>query len=388
MTLESDAWNGETIRVFAGASLGRRTGRLKTVVLRCRGEGWGLKCLHADALSTPPPPTGESAFAVAVADALSALVNRIGITISAVDVLGLFPFPEESGIGGEQAAEELAERTGATVVAGFELRDRAAGGRGRPLSPVPDWFLFHSLRRSRLLVHMGPILEITLLRSGGGPSSVLAADVGPCGDFLDGLVKELSRGECPYDPSGRFAVQGRFAAELVSQWSSHPFFLRSLPRFLEPGEFGPEFREASLALARDRRLSGRDVLCSANHFIVRNLSEARQRFFPARPVDEVLASGGGCENGLLWKLLSESFAPIPVRRIDRLGIPSEARSAIHAALLAYCTLENLPASFPSWTGARRPSVLGRISAGDRENWDHFICNLYDRLELDESSRAA
>jgi anhydro-N-acetylmuramic acid kinase len=278
---------------------------------------------------------------------------------------------------------------GVTVVGGFPLRDEAAGGAGRPLTPIPDWFLFRSARQTRLLVHLGANLRVTWLSAGAPPTAAVCFDAGPCCDFLDGLAMDLSAGKLPFDPSGRFAVQGRCDEGLVQDWLSHPFLLLAPPRFVTADEFGPAFRQSSLAAARDRRISGRDLLCSANYFAVRALEEALRRFLPlGRRIDEVFVTGGGSWNGLLWKRLRETLHPLPVERSDKTGIPSEARGAIHAALLAYCTMENLPANVPALTGARRSVVLGQMSPGSAENWDRFICNIYDRFDDEESNQAA
>jgi anhydro-N-acetylmuramic acid kinase len=196
------------------------------------------------------------------------------------------------------------------------------------------------------------------------------------------LVSELSQGRHPFDPSGHFAVQGRICEELISKWSSHPFLLRPPPKFLDGAAFTAEICPSSLLFARDKRLSARDVLCSANQFVVRNLQEAIHRFVPqSQSIDEVWVSGGGSWNGFLWKLLADGLAPIPVARTDEAGVPAEARRAIHAALLAFFTMENLPANIPVLSGAAHQRVLGQITPGSRENWDRWVCNLADCFEL-------
>lgn len=384
MAIELAVWaaGDAPTRVFAGASVGRRSGRLKAALIRGRGDGWNFRVVAADALTVGEPPAGEIPLADAIAEAIASLANRVGAPLASVDAVGIDHLgANPSTNAADILAARVAERTGLTVVAGFARRDQAAGGAGDPLSPIPDWFLFRSARLTRLLVHLGPSLRVTLLPAGGMPIDGLCFDVGPCGDFLDGLVQDLSEGRYPFDPHGRLAVQGQASTELVGKWASHPFFLRPPPKTIAPGEFGGEFRQASLAWARDQRLAGRDVLCSANLFIIRNLDEAMRRFLPGGDtLREAWVTGGGSWNGLLWKRLKETLAPLPVARTDKIGIPLEARSALHAALLAYCAYENLPGNSPTVTGAARRVTLGQIAPGDEEHWDQFICNHYDRFE--------
>lgn len=381
MVLEAPAWSAEPLtRLFVGVSVGSRSGRLKTALLRCRGEGWSLRCARVDAATLPPPPSGTAAMAKAICDAVLSLANRSGVPMAALDCLGLGSLPADDAPG--QVAAHVAERMGTTVVSGFEYRDKACGGRGGPLSPLPDWFLYRSPKLSRLLIHLGRSLQITLVTGSAVPKQLLCFDVGPCCDFLDLLAAELSQGRLPFDPSGHFAVQGRVSPELISKWLSHPFLLRPPPKSLVGDEFGRDLVEASLTFAREKHLTARDVLCSANHFVAQNLLEAIRRFLPpARRIDEVWASGGGSWNGFLWKLLQDRLDPAPVLRTDDSGIPSEARSAIHVALLSYLTMENLAGNVPMISGARFDRVLGQITPGSPENWDRWVCNLADRFDL-------
>lgn len=380
MPLESNGWGAEpAMRVFGGASLSERSGRLKTSLLRCRGESWGLRCLAVDALTLPAPKQVGTELAAAIADALGQLAQHCDVPLAAVDALGLDGLP--AGPTGPLAAL-VAERTGVTVAAGFSDRDHALGGRGGPLSPLPDWLLFRSSKLYRLLLHLGPTLLVTLLPPAERPSKILCFDAGPCCAFLDGLVCELSQNKVAFDPSGHFAVQGRISEELVNKWMSHPFLLRPPPKFLGSRDFDTSFRQASLAFAREHRLSARDVLCSANQFVVRVLRDALRRFLPSGfTVDEAWVSGGGTRNGFLWKLLRDGLAPLPVARTDEAGIPSEARPAIHAALLAYFTMENLPGNLPALSGAAAARILGQITPGSPENWDRWVCHLADRFDL-------
>jgi anhydro-N-acetylmuramic acid kinase len=377
MALEGPAWSADPpTRLFLGISRGSRSGRLKLALVRARGDGWLLRCLAVDALSIP---VSERSIDVAAIDGVHSLIGRTGLPLEAVDLVGLAdlgPAPPRDVI-----ATTIAERTGITVVSGFDQRDRAGGGRGKPLSVVPDWLLFRSPRLTRLLVHLGPALAVTLLPAGQPVDSAIAFDAGPGCDFLDALVRRLSNDRLPFDASGHFAVQGRACDDLVSKWLSHPYLLRLPPKFLDAGDFGVDFHEASLALARERKLTAPDVLCSANYFLIAAFAEALERWLPPRnAIDEVLVSGGGSLNGLLWKLLTDRLAPLPVARTDRAGIPAEARQAIHAALLAYCVGDNLPGNLPRLSGAAGPRILGHLTPGAPENWDRFVCNLVDRLD--------
>jgi anhydro-N-acetylmuramic acid kinase len=85
-----------------------------------------------------------------------------------------------------------------------------------------------------------------------------------------------------------------------------------------------------------------------------------------------LLSGGGVRNGLLWSLLEQHFAPLPLERTDVYGIPAEARKAVAYAGLAALTMDGVPASVASVTGAGGPRLLGQFTPGSSTNWAHCL----------------
>jgi anhydro-N-acetylmuramic acid kinase len=78
-------------------------------------------------------------------------------------------------------------------------------------------------------------------------------------------------------------------------------------------------------------------------------------------VKEVIASGGGTDNRTIMRMLAGSLPGVSVRRLDDIGLRSEAKEALAFALLAAATLDGEPSNVPSVTGAKRPVVLGSIT---------------------------
>jgi anhydro-N-acetylmuramic acid kinase len=77
-------------------------------------------------------------------------------------------------------------------------------------------------------------------------------------------------------------------------------------------------------------------------------------------VTELIASGGGVRNPTLMAALREH---VPVTTSDALGLPAQAKEAYAFAVLGFLTYHSIPATLPSATGARHPSVLGSITPG-------------------------
>jgi anhydro-N-acetylmuramic acid kinase len=253
---------------------------------------------------------------------------------------------------------------------------------------VPDWFLYRSSTTTRLILDMGTTLRVSVLEKGASLLETLAFDAAPGMDILDELMRRLSGGRIPFDPSGHYAVQGRVCEPLVQQWLSHPFFVRTRPGLIDDATFSDSWFESSLTLASEHRLSAKDVLCSATHFLARSLVEGIRRHLPARlTLEEVIGGGGGLRNGFLVRLLEDRLGGIPLVRSDDVGLPAELTPAIQSAVFAYLALENLPGNLPSATGALSERVLGLLIPGSQGNWDRWVCGVADRFEW-ETRRAA
>jgi anhydro-N-acetylmuramic acid kinase len=273
-------------------------------------------------------------------------------------------FPTSLGLG---MAAVVAERTGVTTVSDFAARDLAVGGVGAPLTALIDHLLFHDPGESRVLVHLGGTATVVCLPAGGQARKVTGLQAGPCNLLLDGLMRRLTGGREHYDAGGKHAVQGRCIEALLERWLAHPALQRRAPRSLPPGEFGEEFVRLAVEQARQMNWSLHDLLCTATHFVARAITEAVRRVLPERPA-RVLLSGGGVRNGLLWHLLAQQLAGTPLERIDRLGIPAAARKAVTFGALAALTVDGVPASLPSATGATGSRLLGSVTPGSSANW--------------------
>ncbi len=103
-----------------------------------------------------------------------------------------------------------------------------------------------------------------------------------------------------------------------------------------------------------------DALASACEFTAKTIADAIRKFLPASP-DEIIVSGGGSQNRCIMRNLSTQLPGIPIRTLDELGIPSDAKEAIAFALLAAATLDGVPSNVPPATGARRAVILGSIT---------------------------
>jgi anhydro-N-acetylmuramic acid kinase len=275
-------------------------------------------------------------------------------------------YPSTLALG---SAAVVAERTGLTTIADFRARDLACGGQGTPTGALADFLLFRDPRESRVVLHLGGIVQATTLPAGDDPRAVAGWELGPGNVLLDTLIQQASGGKERFDAGGKQAVQGRQIPELLGRWAHHPFLLRRPPKSLHRTVFAEEFARQTVLLAQQNNWGFHDLLCTATHFVARAAGEGLKRSLPRTDTPQrIILTGGGVRNGLLWRLLEEQLAGVPLEKSDALGMPAEARDATHAALLACLTLDGLPGNAPAATGASGPRLLGALTPGSPSNW--------------------
>ena len=275
---------------------------------------------------------------------------------------GRFPSTLSLGMTGV-----IAERTGVTTLSDFRDRDVILGGQGFPLTAVIDHLLFSQPGEDRVLIHLGGMATILWLPGDPGTRRLMGFQASPCNLLLDLLMQRLTGGRELCDVGGKRAVQGCCIEPLLHGWLAHPALQRRPPKVMPRHEFGTDFIDQALELARQNQWSLHDILCTANHFVAQGILQALERFVP-RPVTRILLSGGGVRNGLLWRLLEQNLERIPVERLDEHGLPCEARKAVAFAGLAALTLDGVATNLPSATGAAGSRLLGSITPGSSANW--------------------
>jgi anhydro-N-acetylmuramic acid kinase len=257
----------------------------------------------------------------------------------------------------------IAERTGITTVADFRTRDMAAGGEGAPLAPYTHHLLFQSARRSRLIVNLGGIANVTFLPRAGGLDDIRAFDTGPCNMLLDGLVVKGTNGRQQFDRNGRLALHGRSHISLLKSLLTHSYLVKRPPKSTGREEFGDRYIADVMRQAKAKRLTLEHALATSCDFVASTIVDACG--WLKGNVDEVILGGGGVKNLALMQALRNAFAPRLVRTMDEVGVDSHAFEALAFAVMAYQTLRGIPTNVPAVTGARCGVVLGTIVPGKK-----------------------
>jgi len=254
----------------------------------------------------------------------------------------------------------IAARIGVPVVSDFRPADMAAGGKGAPLVPFLDYFLFRDRHVGRIVQNIGGIANLTAIPPGASSEEVIAFDTGPGNMVIDALTTHLFKK--PYDRDGRIAAAGTVLDHVVSDLMRSPYFLRKPPKTAGREEFGQDFLRQFLQ--KCGRAKKNDVIATATALTAQSIADALQRFVLNREsFKDFIVSGGGTKNPTLLAMLANQLGPLllTLRLSDEFGIPSEAKEAVAFALLAYQTWNRKPSNLPSATGAKRPAILGKVS---------------------------
>jgi anhydro-N-acetylmuramic acid kinase len=230
----------------------------------------------------------------------------------------------------------LASRTGIDVVADFRSADVAAGGEGAPLAPLYHHARAAALARPLAVLNLGGVGNVTWI--GSGADDILAFDTGPGNALIDDWMRRHTGRAL--DPGGALAASGRVDAAAVAAFLADPYFRRAPPKSLDRDDFAG-MQPAGLSPA-----DGAATLTAMTAAAV----EAAAAHFPARP-RRWLVTGGGRHNATLMAMLRTRLGP-DVVAVEAAGWDGDALEAQAFAYLAVRSLERLPLSLPTTTGAR------------------------------------
>lgn len=297
----------------------------------------------------------------AFADAAQQAIAKANVSVDLVGSHGQTIVHVPRGAGPRGATMQLgqaaiiAERTGLPVVSDFRVRDMALGGEGAPLVPLIDHLVFGKPGERRVLLNLGGIANLTSVT--GNLDDLVAFDAGPANALMDALVRESTRGAESHDRNGERAARGRVIPDLLAELLADPFLDRAPPRSADRDAYGS--RRARELLARGHGLD--DLVATAAQYSVECVVRALA-FLPkaAKPIDRVIASGGGTRNPTLMRRLRERLN-VAVDRTDDHGMPSQAKEAIAFAILARQTVLGRPGNLRAATGASRDQILGTLT---------------------------
>lgn len=265
-------------------------------------------------------------------------------------------------------ASVIAERLGVPVVSDFRSADLAAGGQGAPLVPMFDYCMFRDARKSRVLLNLGGIANVTVLPAGCRAEDVLAFDTGPANMVIDACMERLFGRS--FDADGTLAARGNVLESVLRKLLRARYFSAPPPKSCGREQYGVEFVNAFIRACERESRHKQDVIATATALTARSIADAYGRFCKPRleslaPESKVdlIAAGGGVRNDTLMTMLRRDLQPmgVRVRSIEEAGLNPAAKEAAAFALLGWMTWHRLPGNLPSATGAKRPVILGKVT---------------------------
>jgi anhydro-N-acetylmuramic acid kinase len=296
------------------------------------------------------------------ADAIAALLQQSNLSASSVRAVGSHgqtirhrpsgecPFSLQIG-----NASVIAERCGIDVVADFRSADVAAGGQGAPLLPAVHAMLLGVPGRTRVVLNLGGIANITVLAAGG---QVFGFDTGPANGLMDAWCLR-HRGEA-FDRDGAFAANGRVDETLLARLLDDPYFALPPPKSTGREHFHLGWLDARL---HSTSASPADVQATLLELTAISIAMAIDRY--ASEAVDVLLCGGGVHNHVLVRRLRELLQPRKLGSTGDHGVDPDYLEATAFAWLARQRLLGLEGNLPAVTGACGPRVLGAVHLAPR-----------------------
>lgn len=248
----------------------------------------------------------------------------------------------------------LTELTQITVVSDFRSRDIAAGGQGAPLVPAFHQAIFSHPDKSRAIINIGGIANITYLpKASDQDTLVLGFDSGPGNMLIDAWTKHHLHQD--YDADGAWAKTGKVNDALLQQMLGDPYLAAPPPKSTGRDLFNDDWLKHQLLTTH---LPPQDVARTLTALTANTIADALVSFCP--PVDEVYLCGGGARNSLLVSELRSCLPNTLIELTDSLGVGVDWVEAAAFAWLAYQTTTHRPGNLPAVTGAKGLRILGAI----------------------------
>lgn len=248
----------------------------------------------------------------------------------------------------------IAERTGITTVADFRARDMAAGGQGAPLVSAFHEAVFRSAERTRAIVNIGGIANVTYLPAGDSRETS-GFDTGPGNTLLDQWIARHQSQK--HDEAGQWAASGQSCHELLELLLTDIYFKTSPPKSTGREHFNMDWLQKNLKKLAALPASA-DVQATLLQLTAKSIAQAIKNFL--RETQEVYVCGGGAHNLALMSALSQNLPSLEIATTDKLGMPPDWVEAAAFAWLAHRTLEKEPGNLPAVTGAQHAVILGGI----------------------------
>lgn len=252
----------------------------------------------------------------------------------------------------------IANLTGITTIGDFRTADVAAGGDGAPLVPYLDYIMFSDKIKSRILINIGGIANLTYLKPGCKIEDVVAFDTGPGNMMIDGLCYHYYKKN--YDKDCAIASKGKVNMGLFEYIFKEDKYTKSKP----PKSTGREYYGKTFLkkiLKKSYQIPKENVIRTITEYTAYTISYNIKNFLKIKSSQtEILISGGGADNKIIMESLKSFLKDFTIKKLEHQGINSENKEAVLFAVLANETISGNTNNVPNSTGAKKNVKLGKI----------------------------
>ena len=247
----------------------------------------------------------------------------------------------------------LGQLTKKKIVYDFRRNDILNGGQGAPLTPVFHHLLAlqHNINLPVCFLNIGGISNMTIVKEKNNFSDLFSKDLGPGNCLIDSWVRNNSNKK--FDEGGNLASIGT-KNEIIFEQAQELYLNR---KSKEKRSFDTNDFDISFA----RGLSLEDGVTTLTDFTASVIGQELTSTLIGsnQKIKEVLICGGGRKNKVLLKKIKENLSSkISLKLIDDYKVNGDFVESQAFAFLAVRSLMDLPISFPSTTGCKKPSLGG------------------------------
>jgi anhydro-N-acetylmuramic acid kinase len=240
------------------------------------------------------------------------------------------------------------------VINDFRSDDIKNGGQGAPLAPLYHQAIIAKMNYFPVaMVNCGGIANISLI-TGRENDQVIGFDTGPGNVLIDRYLRQKTCNRQFYDKDGKYGLGGIVNKIALNKLIKNlaPYLNKDFPKSLDPGD---------LELVKEiEDLSINDACATLENFTAYCIATSIK---PNTLPKKWILAGGGWKNPVITKFLEEYLAkeikPI-IKHAHEVGLDGEYMEAEIFAYLAARSFLKLPISIPAVTGAKIPSLGGRL----------------------------
>ena len=244
------------------------------------------------------------------------------------------------------------------VVYDFRQKDIENGGQGAPLTPIYHYLLSSIINQKFKtefpigFINIGGITNLTNIKSLSGnlEDSITAFDVGPGNCLIDEWVRKNSNKK--FDENGNISKAGKID-QLITNQIIENFNIVSYSKSLDIKDFDNSFA---------RGLSFENGCSTITNFTGYLIAKGIENINTDSKI-KYLISGGGRKNNALIDCLIDNLNNknnFIFDNIDKYGFNGDFIESQAFGYLAIRSFLNLPISFPSTTGCKKPTIGGKI----------------------------